>query len=218
MGASKVDLVPFHRGAEADLFLSDADRWKAVVKRRVKKEYRSEALDEQIRRDRTISEVNILHDAKAAGVKVPSILGIEPEANTFLMTFIGGTVARDCLDGMNNRDASRLFKRLGAMIGSLHSAGIVHGDLTTSNILLTPSGDPFIVDFGMSRRSIEPEDRGVDLHLLQRSITASHVNDTTPLIKALSVGYRETAGKKIHESSWAKAREISRRGRYFAIR
>jgi TP53 regulating kinase and related kinases len=218
MGASKIELVPFHRGAEADLFLSEADRWKAVVKRRVKKEYRNDSLDDQIRRDRTVSEVNILHDAKAAGVKVPSILGIEPEANTFLMTFIEGTVARDCLDAMSKKDASRLFKNLGRMIGSLHSAGIVHGDLTTSNVLVTPSGDPFIVDFGMSRRSTEPEDRGVDLHLLQRSITASHVNDTTPLIKALSVGYQETAGKKIHESSWAKAREISRRGRYFAIR
>jgi len=218
MGPPEIDSHPFYRGAEADLFLSTIDQWKAVVKRRVKKNYRNDALDLQIRRERTLFEVGVIHDAKAAGVKVPSIIVVEPESNTFVMTHVDGTVARDCLDEMRSKDATRLFNKLGSMVGLLHSAGIVHGDLTTSNVIVTPSGDPFIVDFGMSRRSTEPEDRGIDLHLLQRSINASHVKDSAPLIKALAKGYLESAGKTIHESSWAKAREISRRGRYFAIR
>jgi TP53 regulating kinase and related kinases len=218
MDTSKLGLEPFHRGAEADLFLSRIDPWKVVVKRRISKSYRNKSLDNQIRRERTLSEAGIIHDAKMAGVKVPSIIGVEPETNTFVMTHIDGTLARDSLDEMSPRDAIQLFKKLGAMIGLLHSAGIVHGDLTTSNIVVTPSGDPFLVDFGMSRRSVDPEDRGVDLHLLQRSITTSHKKESSPLIKALASGYAKTAGKTIHESSWAKAREISRRGRYFAIR
>lgn len=218
MGASKVAVEPFHRGAEADLFVRQTDRWKTIFKRRVKKRYRNDALDDQIRRERTLSEVTILREAKVAGVRVPSILGIEAESNAFSMTYIDGNVARECLDEMSMENANLLFKQLGMMVGSLHAAGIVHGDLTTSNIIVTSSGEPFLVDFGMSRRSVEPEDRGVDLHLLQRSIAASHLKDTGPLIIALSRGYRETAGSTIHQASWAKAREISRRGRYFAIR
>ncbi len=171
MDTSNLDTQPFHRGAEAELFLSRIDSWRAVVKRRTSKKYRRELLDQKIREERTYAEASLLHDAKVAGVS-----------------------------------------------GLLHAAGIVHGDLTTSNVVVTPSGQPFIVDFGLARRSVEAEDRGVDLHLLQRSIDASHLRDTSPLIKAMTRGYGRTAGEQVLRSSLAKAREIARRGRYFAIR
>ena len=218
MDTSRLAEQPFHRGAEADLLLSSIDQWKLVIKRRAKKKYRHDSLDDSIRRERTFSEADTIHQAKIAGAKVPSIIGIDLETNSILMTHIEGTVLRDDLDAMSPEDAVELFQSLGTQIGLLHSAGIVHGDLTTSNIVVTKSGLPFIVDFGMSRRSSEPEDRGVDLHLLKRSITASHAKKAPPLIKALGKGYEETVGRKIRQSSWAKAREIARRGRYFAIR
>ena len=218
MDTSTLDARPFYRGAEADLLISAVDQWKTVIKRRTKKNYRQESLDNSIRRERTFSEADALHQAKVAGAKVPSIIGIEPETNSLLMTQIVGTVLRNCLDKMSRTIATRLFESLGAEMGLLHSAGIVHGDLTTSNIIVTESGTPFIVDFGMSQRSVDPEDRGVDLHLLHRSITTSHVKNVAPLIKALGKGYTETAGEAICKSSWAKARDIARRGRYFAIR
>jgi TP53 regulating kinase and related kinases len=218
MDTSNLATQPFHRGAEAELLLSKIDSWNAVVKRRTRKGYRHESLDKEIRRERTYAEASILHEAKVAGVRVPSIIGIEPETNTFVMTQIEGTVVRDCLDSMSRRNAVRLFKSLGKEVGLLHAAGIVHGDLTTSNVVVSSTGLPYLVDFGLSRRSVEPEDRGVDLHLLQRSIGASHVQDSSPLIKALISGYRESAGEKVLGSSLAKAREIARRGRYFAIR
>lgn len=218
MDTSRLGEKPFHRGAEADLLLSSIDQWELVIKRRTKKNYRHESLDDSIRRERTFSEADTIHQAKVAGAKVPSIVGINLETNSILMTHIEGTVLRDGLDTMNRADAVELFQSLGAQIGLLHYAGIIHGDLTTSNIVVTKSGNPFIVDFGMSRRSSDPEDRGVDLHLLQRSITTSHVKNASPLIKALGRGYEETAGEAIRQSSWAKAGEIARRGRYFAIR
>lgn len=209
---------PFYRGAEAELFYSTFHPWRTVIKHRVRKAYRNSSLDDKIGRERTIAEASILHEAKAAGAKVPSIIRIELETNTIIMTQIEGTVARQALDKMKLRDATKIFRSLGNQLGSLHAAGIVHGDLTTSNVIVTASGVPFIVDFGLSRRSLEPEDMGVDLHLLQRSITASHVQDGSTLIKALMEGYRESAGEKVASSTVAKAREIARRGRYFAIR
>ncbi len=218
MDTSSLALEAFHRGAEADLFRSKVDPWETVVKRRIRKGYRHESLDDSIRRERTISEATLLHEAKAAGVRVPSVVGINIENNTIVMTHVDGVMARDCLDSMSRNDSMKLFKSLGAQIGLLHTAGIVHGDLTTSNVIVAASGAPVIVDLGMARRSTDPEDRGVDLHLLQRSIATSHRKDLSPLLRALSTGYRETAGEDVFQSTSAKAREVARRGRYFAIR
>src|SRR5438445_13475007 len=138
--------------------------------------------------------------------------------NAIIMTHVDGTVARERLYEMGISEARKFCRSLGEQIGLLHTGGIVHGDLTTSNVIVSPSGAPFIVDFGMSHRSVEPEDRGVDLHLLQRSIVASHSQDSSSMMNATIRGYERTAGKKIATSTWRKAREIARRGRYFAIR
>ena len=218
MDTSKLTSTPLHRGAEADLSLATIGPWRVVIKRRVRKEYRTPSLDEQIRHDRTISEASRIHEAKTAGAKVPSIVGVDVENNAIVMTHLDGTVARERLDDMSINAARKLLRSIGEQIGLLHTAGIVHGDLTTSNVIVSPSGEPFIVDFGMSRRSTEPEDRGVDLHLLQRSIVASHNKDSSSMMNSMIRGYEQTAGKKAAGSTRRKAREIARRGRYFAIR
>jgi TP53 regulating kinase-like protein len=218
MDTSNLASTPLHRGAEADLSLSTVGPWKVVVKRRVRKEYRHPSLDELIRRERTISEASIIQEAKTAGAKVPSIIGLDLENHTIVMTHLDGRVARECLDNLGIVGARNLLRSIGEQIGLLHAAGIVHGDLTTSNVIMSPSGAPFIVDFGMSRRSVEPEDRGVDLHLLQRSIVASHSQDPSSMMNAMIRGYEQTAGKKVASDTCRKAREIARRGRYFAIR
>jgi TP53 regulating kinase and related kinases len=218
MDTSKLTSTPLYRGAEADLSLATIGPWRVVIKRRIMKEYRNQSLDEQIRHDRTFSEASRIHEAKIAGARVPSIVGLDVENNAIAMTHVSGRVARECLDEMGVSEARKLLRSIGEQIGRLHAAGIVHGDLTTSNVIVCPSGTPFIVDFGMSRRSIEPEDRGVDLHLLQRSIVASHNKNPSSMMNAMIRGYEQTAGKKVADSTWRKAREIARRGRYFAIR
>src|SRR5207245_3216377 len=119
------------------------------------------------------------------------------ENNAIIMTHVDGTVARERLDEMGISEARKFFRSVGEQIGLLHTAGIVHGDLTTSNVIVSPSGAPFIVDFGMSRRSVEAEDRGVDLHLLQRSIIASHRQNPSSMMNSMNRGYENTTGKKV---------------------
>jgi len=218
MDTSNIASTLLHRGAEADLSLATIGPWRVVIKHRVKKEYRNPSLDEQIRHDRTISEASRIHEAKTAGARVPSIVGIDIVNNAIVMTYLAGIVARECLDNLPTNEARKLLRSVGAQIGLLHTTGIVHGDLTTSNVIVSPSSAPFIVDFGMSRRSVEPEDRGVDLHLLQRSIIASHRQNPSSMMNSMIHGYEKTTGKKVASSSWRKAREIARRERYFAIR
>src|SRR5713226_9553215 len=218
MDTSTLALQPFHRGAEADLFLSTMSLWKVVIKRRIEKKYRHSSLDQQIRRDRTIGEASLLHEAKVTGARVPSLLGVDIDENCIVMTYLSGNLVRDSLDEMKTSITRKLFTELGSQVGFLHAGGIVHGDLTTSNLIATPTGVPFILDFGMSRRSLEPEDRGVDLHLLQRSIATSHTGDHLSDIRAVARGYAKAVGPEMARSTLRKAAEIAKRGRYFALR
>ncbi len=207
-----------HKGAEANLYLSTLGPWQVVIKRRVKKVYRTNELDNRIRRERTAREAISLRDARRSGVRTPSVLDLDIEKNVITMTYIHGVLARDGLDQVGNRRVPRLLHDVGRQIGLLHTGGLVHGDLTTSNIVLAGGETPFLLDFGMSQRSSEAEDMGVDLHLLQRSLTVSHTIDPTSGLRAVSRGYRQAAGEKQAKLSLVKAREIGRRGRYFALR
>ncbi|KAK1465361.1 serine/threonine-protein kinase BUD32 [Colletotrichum cuscutae] len=81
-----------------------------------------------------------------------------------------------------------LMRRMGTAIGQMHKIGIVHGDLTTSNMMLRPpkssdanenSNDPldgrvFIIDFGLASQSTSDEDRAVDLYVLERAFGSTH--------------------------------------------
>ena len=217
MDSTTLELQPLHRGAEADLFTSHLPPWKVVVKRRVRKSYRNEQLDVGIRKERTVKESSVIHESKLAGARTPSILGLDLEHSSIVMTFVEGTLARNIVDSMRAQERDSLLEELGRQVGRLHSAGIIHGDLTTSNIILSSEGKPFLIDFGMAARSTEAEDFGTDLHLLQRSLTATHALDPASSLKKVAKGYREMVGKRA-EPNLRKAVEIGRRGRYFAIR
>ncbi len=217
MDSAQIDTRLLHRGAEADLFLTKLGPWKAVIKRRVRKKYRNSQLDVRIRRERTTREAAALQEAKQAGVSAPSVIQVDLHDFSISMAFLEGPMVRDQLDRLSRQKAFEVLQKIGQEIGTLHYAGLVHGDMTTSNImLLAPT--PFIIDFGMSSHSIAAEDRGVDLHLFQRSISTSHAIDPRVAEKAIYEGYRSTMGKRDAVLTMRKQREISRRGRYFALR
>lgn len=188
------------------------------MKQRVRKRYKHSSLDAQLRQERMIREASSIHEARLAGVNAPSILGMDLAKNSIVMTYVDGELARDGLEEMNHAEILTLLGKLGILVGRLHVAGIVHGDLTTSNVVVADDGVPFLLDFGMSHRSTEAEDRGVDLHLLQRSISISHPRYTPSQFKAVSLGYRRAVGEETSSATLRKAAEIARRGRYFAIR
>lgn len=208
----------FHRGAEADLYVSRVGAWDLVVKRRTRKKYREQELDNRIRRARTAREATALHEARRAGVRTPIVLLVDLEKTTIVMTYVKGLLARDGLERGSSRSILRIFRELGRQIGLLHSGGIVHGDLTTSNIIVAGRDTPFILDFGMSSWSTEIEDRGIDLHLLRRSLATTHVVDEESSSRAVSNGYKEILGPRKERETFRKAAEIARRGRYFALR
>src|SRR5436309_13203679 len=116
MDTTQLDMQRFHRGAEADLFLTEIGPWKAVVKRRVRKKYRIPQLDQRIRSERTIREANALSNAKRAGVRAPSVLSVDMEGSAIAMSFVDGVIARSCLDKLPSQEQSRVLHEIGQQI------------------------------------------------------------------------------------------------------
>lgn len=206
------------KGAEASLFLEDWHGQKVILKRRLPKKYRLEKLDDEIRFQRTVHEPQIIHRAKEAGVATPTIFMVDTKGATIVMEFVEGMQVKQVLNSLAEEERLQLCRRIGNLIGRLHCQGIIHGDLTTSNMILTPHGKVVFVDFGLSEISKELEIRGVDLHLMKRAFQSTHYKYAKECFDAVMRGYAEVAGDAVVKDVLDKIREIERRGRYISER
>ena len=202
------------KGAEADLFLVEWNGLKAIRKMRKPKKYRHPALDYQLRKTRTNHESDIIHRAKNYGVPTPLLYQVDNENGVIVMEYIDGIKIRDLVDQLDDEERATLFKRIGYYSGLLHKSGIIHGDLTTSNII--KSGERIVfIDFGLSEVNYEVEKRGVDLNLMNRMLTSTHFKYQEALLEAFMDGYRSSMGDEAEEAL-DRMIEVSKRGRYIA--
>ena len=201
------------KGAEADLILdTDWNGRKALLKRRGVKKYRHPQIDRDIRRYRTLHEADIIHRAKEAGVPTPLIYQLDPEGATIVMEYIEGIKVRDAVPMLSLEENCSLFRLIGEESGRLHKASLIHGDLTTSNLI--KDGDRVVfIDFGLGEVSKEVEKRGVDFNLMVRMLTSTHYTIMEPLLESFMEGYRKSMGAEA-EGVFQRANEIRRRGRY----
>lgn len=206
------------KGAEASLFLEDWHGKKVIMKKRLPKNYRLSKLDEQIRTYRTIHEPQLIHRAKEAGVPTPTVFMIDKKNSTITMEFVEGKQVKQILNNLRQEERLRLCQYIGELIGRLHNHGIIHGDLTTSNMILTPYKKVVLVDFGLGEYSAELETRGVDLHLMQRAFQSTHYRYARKCFNAVMEGYQRTVGKEKAKDVLEKIKEIEKRGRYVAER
>lgn len=207
----KLELI--YKGAEAYLFKSTFLDTDVIVKYRLPKPYRDPLLDRRIRRDRTILEARIIARVKELGVPVPTLYMVDPEKAIIIMEYIHGIRLKELINHANISTIETYVREVGRSIGIMHSAGIVHGDLTTSNIIVKED-TPYIIDFGLAQYSDELEDKGVDIHLFLRSLESTHPRFVDRLFKAFMKGYEEIVGSRGKESILEKVREIRMRGRY----
>ncbi len=192
--------VTQRQGAEAIITFHDG----LAEKKRVSKRYRVAALDKRLIAERTRAEARLIHMARKGGVPTPVISDIT--ADTIVMEYVEGTLLTHELNESTVMEAGR-------MIGKLHKAGIMHGDLTTSNLILRKSdGKCVLIDFGLAQATTEIEQRGVDIHVLFQTLESTAPEHADTLKKAFVAGYSETfegAADVIH-----REHEIELRGRY----
>lgn len=207
------------KGAEAELFLQTLWLGETVLaKRRVKKRYRPSELDRSILEYRTIHEAEIIQRAKKAGVSSPIIYLVDVSRATIYMEYVEGRVIRRSLDELPEEKRLSLFHRIGIFVGKLHKGGIVHGDLTTSNMILTAADRIYFVDYGLAELTGEVEKRGVDLHLMKSMLTSTHYTYAEECFSSFLNGYREVMGNEATIEVVRKIGEIERRGRYVSER
>jgi TP53 regulating kinase-like protein len=102
-----------------------------------------------------------------------------------------------------------LCTKLGQAVAGIHNAGVVHGDLTTSNMIAqnvpsavdgssaadTPQSlNVVMIDFGLGFQSTSTEDQAVDLYVLERAFTSTHLN-SAHLVTAFIDAYFASRGK-----------------------
>ena len=202
------------KGAEANLILETWYGIKVIKKIRIPKLYRHPQLDINLRRQRTIREANMLHEAKNAGVLTPRIFSIDINQTMIIMEYVIGTRMKDSLNNMNPIKSKQFCIQLGERIGKLHTHGLIHGDLTTSNIIIDPMEHLVLIDFGLAEYSTEVEKKGIDLHLLKRALDSTHFQNTQEYFSHIMQGYANIIGQQIALQVHKRVNEIAKRGRY----
>jgi len=158
----------YKQGAEAILKKIVFDGEEALSKKRVPKNYRNQKLDLEIRKKRTRNETKLLREA-ARAVKTPRIFLSDEKNAEIVMEFIKGKRLKDVIE-----TKKELCIKAGKQIKKLHDVGIIHGDLTTSNIILSESGELFFIDFGLGYFSQKVEDKATDLVVFKKTFNATH--------------------------------------------
>ncbi|MCX8158515.1 MAG: KEOPS complex kinase/ATPase Bud32 [Candidatus Diapherotrites archaeon] len=195
-------------GAEAELIEASYINKDVIIKLRKPKEYRNKILDEQIRKFRTKAEVTLINRAKQAGVLTPFILKIDKKNFAIYLEKINGKLVKEILNSNNYKE---ICSEVGKNIAKLHKASIIHGDLTTSNIIKNKDNLIFI-DFGLGYFSEKIEDFATDLLNLKKTYLATHFKyyDGWKIIEG---EYKRefSKGKEVI----AKLQEIEKRARYY---
>jgi TP53 regulating kinase-like protein len=187
---------------------------EAVVKERRPKRYRHPGLETRLRNERMLQEARALPLARGAGVRVPAVLDVDLGAGSLVLEYVPGPTAKQLIErGPGPAGKARtarlaaLCREIGAMAGRLHAAGIIHGDLTTSNVIVSARG-PVLVDFGLSHRSADPEAQGSDLILLEHAFRGLHPDDEY-LLAHVWRGYRSAfpgAGEALRRAGAIRSR------------
>jgi len=206
-----------HKGAEASLWLGYWFGKKVIYKYRIPKKYRIEEIDKKIRTERTLNEARALIKVKSYGLNVPQVYEIDIHNPTIIMKYIEGEKLKNLLETLDDTKKDRIFKQIGNVVAILHKNGHIHGDITTSNLIITKGEDIFLIDFGLHDYSDTIEDKSVDLHLFKRVLISSHGNDYTFCFKAFLEGYRSIY-EKVNlgecKSIIKNVNAIETRGRY----
>ncbi|KAF9208415.1 TP53 regulating kinase [Haplosporangium sp. Z 27] len=168
------------QGAEAKVYLAPLCERQAIVKERFAKAYRHPTLDKKLTSRRVVQEARCLNRCQKALIDTPTVYMVDVDKSLIYMEYIEGTSVRDYLvtdDGQTTEAQTKVAVGIGKALGLMHNIDVVHGDLTTSNLLLRQeSGSVVLIDFGLSYVSQLVEDKAVDLYVLERAFSSTHPN------------------------------------------
>lgn len=225
----KENFTLVNQGSEAKIYIGTFLNKPAILKERFSKKYRHPELDKLLTSERIRAEVRALNKCHEIGIKCPTIYFADLQTRCIILQEITDSITvkeylknvqtEFGIDGINI--LTPLAQKIGAGISKMHKNELVHGDLTTSNLVLKREHlnnvsrggdfDVYFIDFGLSKRDVMIEDKAVDLYVLERAISSSHPN-SEKFYSAILQQYLKTVGKQSTAVA-DKLEEVRQRGR-----
>ncbi|KAF2214760.1 hypothetical protein CERZMDRAFT_120380 [Cercospora zeae-maydis SCOH1-5] len=220
------------QGAEAlvykTVFLSPSQ--PVALKIRPTKTWRHPTLDKRLTKQRITAEARVLVKCRKEGVPVPNVLGLDWEKGWTAVEWIDGRTVKQAIRERevskdSEQDLVGLLGRIGRVVGTLHASGVIHGDLTTSNMMLRQGGEQeremarkggsldgeiVLIDFGLASQAVQEEERAVDLYVLERAFGSTHPKEEALFGKVLEAYEGTYKGAK---STLRRLEDVRMRGR-----
>jgi len=197
------------KGAEADIYVTTWNGLDSILKIRKKKDYRVHSLDMRIRTLRTIREAKMISETKSFGITTPLVYFVDEKKCEIYLQFIKGKLVRD----LPLNKIIKMCTEIGRIVGTLHKNGIMHGDLTTSNFILSNRG-LVVLDFGLSQKTDKIDDYAIDLRLFKEVLNSAHAQIVEDAWVSFVLGYRKILGNMLTEKILSHVSVIEKRGRY----
>ena len=192
------------QGAEAQIAIENG----VLIKERIKKDYRIQIIDDKLRKQRTRSEAKLLSKVPFA----PKVFDVDEKNMKIKMEFIEGLLLKDVFDFYPKNKREKIAKKIGNNVAFLHEKNIIHGDLTTSNMILKKD-NIYFVDFGLGFISDRVEDKAVELHLLKQALESRHSSHASESFSNVLEGYKNY---NKHKEVLERFKKVEARGRYKA--
>lgn len=206
------------KGAESDIVRNKYFKGfkdyesNCIIKNRLPKGYRIPEIDNKIRKTRTKSEAKILSDVKESGILTPILYDVDIHNKAITMEYIDGLVVKDIIDTLSREERKKLSFKIGQYLSSIHEMNIVHGDLTTSNMIINKNNNLVFIDFGLSYYSNLLEDKADDLLVLKKSIKSVDYDVSKETFQWILDSYINNSSES--NEIYEKINEIEKRGRY----
>ncbi|CCW63410.1 unnamed protein product [Phytomonas sp. EM1] len=238
--------------AESKIYMADFYGLPAVCKHRFEKQYRHAKLDKKLREQRTLREARALARCRKHGIRCPAVYAVNRKDCKIIMEHIKGQTLKVVLDnelkqcsqreaGGGNEEggaatpyAQQLLRGVGEVVGQLHNADVIHGDLTTCNFMveddthgegparglyppaLMPSGarkSLVVIDFGLVADKTSAEERAVDLYVLERAVVSAHPYLQSIASGVILEGYLNVVEPKKGKATLDRLEVVRSRGR-----
>tara|TARA_Y100000310_G_scaffold343906_1_gene453824 strand:- start:843 stop:1478 length:636 start_codon:yes stop_codon:yes gene_type:complete len=192
-----------YQGAESIIY-EENDK---LVKERIKKNYRHPSLDLMKRKYPTRKEFKLLTKLQNI-INVPKAYKMDDNEMKIKMENLKGDLLKDKVSSFSTKERKEIFTNLGIEIAKLHTSNIIHGDLTTANLIIKENKIYFI-DFGLGNFSEKAEDKAVDLRVLRQALESKHY-EQPELFDLVIEGYSSENTKPVLE----RLNLVETRGRY----
>lgn len=201
------------RGAESVIYKIEQWGQPYVLKWRQSKPYLLREIDIQLRRSRINRESKMLMVSRTLGVRTPAVHSVDLFNYTIMMDFIEGTQLKQLVGELKETRLVSICHEFGRLIALLHNGNVVHGDPTTSNVIVDTDDRLWLVDFGLAEMNATLEAKGVDLHLIQRALETTHWDLQEIMLEATLEGYVEFLNDSA-DLVLSRMKDIRERGRY----